>query len=163
MTRLRRSSIAQMLRSVSRRFKLRDLLAGAACRFDLLFRRFGELRRADVELLRQLAVAEDLDAVVLPLHQAGLAQSVLVDRGAVVEALQVAEVYHGVLFLEDVREAALRQTAMQRHLAAFEAEAAGEAGARLLPLLAAAGRFSVAGAGTASDALLGVSSAFFGF
>jgi hypothetical protein len=34
-----------------------------------------------------------------------------------------------VHFLEDVGEATLRQTAMQRHLATFEATHTGEAGA----------------------------------
>src|SRR5207247_4406486 len=138
-TRLRRSSIAQMLRSVSRRFNLRDLLAGAPCRFDLLPRRRGELHRMHGELLGELAVAEDLAAVVLALDQAGLAQRRLVDGRAVVETLEVRDVHHGVLFLEDVREAALREAAVQRHLAAFESAHAREAGTRLLPLLAAAG------------------------
>src|SRR5437588_1025393 len=162
-TRLRRSSIAQMLRSVSRRFNLRDLLAGAPCRFDLLPRRSGELRRVHGQLLGQLAVAENFDPVVLALDQAGLAQRRLVDGGAVVETLEVRDVHHGVVFLENVREAALRQAAVQRHLAAFESAHARESGARLLPLLAAAGGLAVARTRTAAHALLGVTRAFFWF
>ena len=38
MIRLRRSGIAKMFLTVSTKFNLRDLLAGAACRFDLLSR-----------------------------------------------------------------------------------------------------------------------------
>src|SRR5712692_8964917 len=86
-TRRRRSSIAQMLRSVSRRFNLRHLLAGAPCRFDLLARRRGELRGVHGELLGQLAVTQDLDSVIFALDQAGLAQRRLIDRRAVVETL----------------------------------------------------------------------------
>src|SRR5205807_6983931 len=115
------------------------------------------------ELLGQLAVAEDLEPVSGALDQSGLAQHALVDEGAVIEALQVAHVHDGVLFLEDVGESALRQTAMQRHLAAFEAEHARVAGARLLPLLAAAGSLAVSRTGTAADALLGVSGALLWF
>src|SRR6266849_5838694 len=143
--RLRRSGMAKMLRKVSRKFNLLDLLAGTACRFDLLARRRRELRRLHVELLGQLAVAEDLDAVDGALDDARLAQNAFVDGGAVIEALQIADVHDGVLFLEDVGESALRQTAVQRHLAALEAEHARVAGARLLPLLAAAGGLAVAG------------------
>src|SRR5436309_3777246 len=152
-----------MLRSVSRRFNLRDLLAGAPCRFDLLPGRRGELRRVHGELLGELAVAEDFDAVVLALDQAGLAQRRLVDGRAVVETLEVRDVHHGVLLLEDVGEAALREAAVQRHLAAFESAHAREAGARLLPLFAGAGGLAVARSRTAAHALLGVSCTLLGF
>src|SRR5258706_11609214 len=121
-----------MLRSVSRKFKLLNLLAGAACRFDLFAGRLGELGGVHGQLLGKLAVTEDLDAVVSPLDQAGLAKGPLVDGGPVVEALEVGEIHDRVYFLEDVGEAALRQAAGQRHLAAFESAHAGEAGARFL-------------------------------
>src|ERR1051325_6689019 len=136
-----------MLRNVSRKFKLSDLLAVTPCRFDLFARAGGELRRLDRQLLGELAVAEDLDAVRrLALDETRLAEGALLDGHAVVEPLEVRDVHDGVLFLEDVRKAALRQTAMQRHLAAFEAEHPRVAGARLLPLLTAAGGLAVAGA-----------------
>src|SRR5258706_9258784 len=152
-----------MLRGVSSRFTLRDLLAGTARRFDLLPGRLGELHRMHGELLGQLAVSEDLDPVVPALDETGLAQRRLVDRGPVVEALQVGKVHDGVIFLEDVVEATLREAAVQRHLAAFEAEHARVAGARLLPLLAAAGRLAVARAWSATDALFRVTRTLFGF
>src|SRR5882757_8714558 len=108
-TRLRRSSIAQMLRSVSRKFKLLNLLAGAACRFDLFAGRLGEPGGLNGQLLGKLAVAQDLDAVVLSLDQAGLAKRRLVDGGPVIEALEVGEIHDRVYFLEDIGETALRQ------------------------------------------------------
>src|ERR1043165_816748 len=153
-----------MLRNVSRKFKLGDLLAGTACRFDLFARAGGELRRLDGQFLGELAVAEDLDAVGrLSLDESRLAEGAFIDGHAVVETLEVRDVHDGVLFLEDVGEAALRQTAMQRHLAAFEAGHAREAGAGLLPLLAAARGLAVSGSRTAADALLRVTRAFFRF
>src|SRR5258708_28094482 len=152
-----------MLRSVSRKFTLRYLLAGTACRFDLLPGRCGEFRRVHGELLGQLAVAEDLDAVVAALDYSGLTQRRLVDRGAAFEALQIGQVHDRVVCLEDVRETALRQAPMQRHLATFEAEHAGVARARLLALLAAAGGLAVARAGTAPHTLLRVAGALLWF
>src|SRR5947207_14776848 len=112
--------MAKMLRKLSRKFNLLDLLAGAARRFDLLARRRRELLCVHAELLGQFAVAEDLDPGEGALDESLAAKRVLVDRRAVVEALQIGDVHHGVLFLEDVRESALRQAAMQRHLSAFE-------------------------------------------
>src|SRR3954468_8325860 len=162
-TRLRRSSIAQILRSVSRKFNLLNLLAGAACRFNLFAGRFGELGGLHGQLLGELAVAEHLDAVVLALDETGLAKGRLIDRGAVVEALEVREVHDRVDLLEDVGEAALRQTAVQRHLAAFESAHAREAGAGLLSLFTASGGLAVARSRAAADALLRVARALFRF
>ncbi len=64
-----------------------------------------------------------------PLIRPAVRERAFVDGGSVVEALQVGHVDHGVLFLEDVGEAALRQPALQRHLAAFETGLALIAGA----------------------------------
>ena len=49
-------------------------------------------------------------------------------------------------------EAALGQAALQRHLAAFEADLVEAAGTRLLTLVAAAGRLAQAAADAAADA-----------
>src|SRR5688500_17435563 len=99
-----------MLRTVSTTLgTVLSLLAGAAGGLDLLARRSRELRCGDGQLLRELAVAEDLDSVVLSLDQAFRAKRGLVDRGAVVEALQIRDVHDRVVALEDVGEAALRQ------------------------------------------------------
>src|SRR5688572_31716714 len=153
-----------MLRTVSTTFgTLLDLLHGPAGLLDDLPGRLGELRRGDVELLGELAVAEDLHAIVRALDQAGLTKHGLIDRGAVVEALQIGDVHDRVVGLEDIGEAALRQTAMQRHLAAFKTALAAVAGAGLLSLLATAGRLAMTRARTATDALLGVPRALFRF
>jgi len=67
-------------------------------------------------------------------------------------------IHDGVLAPEDVREAALRQASVQRHLAALEAEVLrGRSAPRVLPLVAAGRRLAVSRAGTAADplALLG--------
>src|SRR5258708_19166852 len=151
-----------MLRSVSRKFKLLNRLAGPTCRFDVLASGLGELRRVNGQLSGERAMAEDLDAIDLPFHQTNLAKARLVDRGAVVETLQVGEVHDRVFLLEDVGEATLRQAPMQRHLTAFETEHARVTGARLLPLLAAAGRLAVTRPRTSADALLGVARALLG-
>src|SRR5688500_10905978 len=122
-----------MLRTVSTTFgTLLVLLAGAAGLLDDLAGRLRELGGGDGELLGELAVPEDLHAVVLAFDHTGLAESRLIDGGAVIETLQVGDVHHGVILLEDIGEATLRQSAMERHLAALETEAAAEAGARLL-------------------------------
>src|SRR5207253_1911491 len=107
--------------------------------------------------------AEDLDAVGAAANQAGAAQRRFVDGCPVIEALQIGNFHDDVFFLEDVREAALGQTAMQRHLAAFESAHTAEAGARLLALFTAAGGLAVARSGAAADALLRVSGAFLRF
>src|SRR5688572_2783120 len=85
-TRLRRSSIAQMLRTVSTTLgTLLDLLDRAAGGLDGRLRGGRELGGRNGELLGELAVAEHLDAVVLSLDQARLTQRRLVDGHSVVE------------------------------------------------------------------------------
>src|SRR5262249_22041678 len=70
------------------------------------------------------------------------------------EHLEPPEVDAGVLLAERrVREAALRNAPVQRHLAALEPRLAGEAAAALLALLAAARRLAEPAAGPAPDAL----------
>ena len=58
----------------------------AAGLLDLLERALGERVRVNGELLGELAVAEDLDAVVAALDQARVAERALVDVGAGGEA-----------------------------------------------------------------------------
>src|SRR4029079_15474345 len=68
-----------------------------------------------------------------------------------------------VLDTERVVESALRDAAVQRHLAAFEPALEREAGERLRTLVTAAGRVAVAGALTAAHALLRVLRALWRF
>jgi len=102
-------------------------------------------------------------SVVRALDQAGLTKHGLIDRSAVVEPLQIGDVHHGIVFLEDIGEAALRQTAMQRHLAAFKTALAAVARAGLLSLLATARRLAMSRSRSTADTLLGVPRAFFFF
>src|SRR3954454_16779181 len=99
-----------MLRSVSRKFKLLNLLAGAACLFNLFASGLGEFGRVHGQLLGELAVTENLDAVVAAFDETSLAKGSLINRGVVIETLEVEEVHDRMNFLEDVGEAALRQT-----------------------------------------------------
>jgi hypothetical protein len=55
--------------------------------------------------------------------------------------------------LENIRKAALRQTTVQRHLAAFESDLGRVARARLLSLFTARGGLTHSGAGTTTHAL----------
>src|SRR5215475_15268468 len=73
-------------------------------------------------------------------------------RPGVEQLLQIGQVHLGPLALEDVREAALRQTAMQRHLAAFETAHAGIARARFLTFITASRRLTETRSGSTSDA-----------
>ena len=111
--------------------------------------------RRDGQLLRQIAVAEDLDAVELAADELGAAERRLVDRLARLEDLEVADVDR----LRDVRivrpEAALREATLHRRLAALEVQLVDVAlRASLLALLAMAGGLAEAGADAASDAAL---------
>src|SRR5207302_3450532 len=114
-----------------------DLLRLAARFLDLLLRRRGELVRLDGDGLGQVA-AEDLETVLLALDGPGLDQLVEIDLGQA-EALEDADVDERVLDAEGVGEPALGNPALQRHLAALEADEVHVAGAGLLALAAAAG------------------------
>src|SRR5256885_8117860 len=65
--------------------------------------------------------AKQLDRVVRPAHQPGTEQRLRCDLDAVGELAQVADVDHLSGLLEGVGEAALRDTADERHLPALEA------------------------------------------
>ena len=118
-------------------------------------RRLRERVRRDGELLGELAVAEDLDAVDAALDELALAKRLLVDLGAGVEALELADVDVGDDVGERVAEAALRQAALHRRLTALEVQLVDVAlRASLLALLPAAGGLAEAGADAAADARL---------
>src|SRR6185312_5205140 len=121
----------------------------------------GRLRRApdrELRLRLELAGAEHLHAVLGAAHQAGLHHRLHVDRGLDVElpsvdrGLQLAEIDLVEFHRERrVAKAALRQAAVQRHLAAFEALDA-HAGTRGLALAAATAGLAHAGADAAANA-----------
>ena len=104
------------------------------------------------ERLRELAVAEDLDqlAAAGPGRAPAAAPA---STSPCRESPSCADVHDRVLDAEDVGEAALRDAADERHLAALEAGPLAVAGARLLALVAPAGGLAEARAGAAADAL----------
>ena len=76
-----------------------------------------------------------------------------INRRAILEAVQAANIDLGERLCPDILEAALRQTTVERHLAALKTGADTAARAGLLPLHAAAGGLAHAGADAAADAL----------
>src|SRR6202008_2800811 len=91
----------------------------------------------------QLAIAQKADAVARIAEHAGGDEGRGIDRLArlelagIDEGLDLADIHRRVFRLEDVDEAALRQAAEERHLAAFEPVQA-HAGAGRLAFLAPA-------------------------
>src|SRR5207249_7584356 len=87
---------------------------------DLLQGRLAEAVRLHNDRPGQVAVAEHLDAGEQLLHQAFLDQALR--RDLALERVERAEIDHRILLAEQVGEPALRNAALQRHLAALEAE-----------------------------------------
>src|ERR1051325_1914038 len=133
---------------------LGDQLARAALALDLQTRARAERVRHNRQLLRQLAAAENLDAIGLAVGQADRAQRRLIDARAILKTVQRVEVDGDIRHGEaGVVEPALRDAAGQRHLAAFEADADRTARARGLALAAAAGGLAVAAGFTLAKTL----------
>src|SRR5699024_6087080 len=109
-----------------------DHLGLSACLLNLLLCRSRECSSLNGQVLGQLAVAQNLNAVQSLGNDAGVEQQLGGDFGAVVKALQSGNIDNCVGGAEDVVKAALRQTACQRHLTAFKARA--NAAARTSPL-----------------------------
>ena len=86
-------------------------------------------------------------------HDAGGLERQQVDLGDR-QPREVGQADFGVIVLRERHEAALRQPALQRHLAAFEADLVEAARARLLALVAASRGLAEARADAAADAAL---------
>ena len=111
--------------------------------------------RGHGQLLGQLAVAEDLEALDATADEPRRAERRLVHVGAGVEELEVADVHVRGRDRERVAETALRQAALHRRLTALEVQLVDVAlRARLLALLAAAGGLAETGADAAPHAEL---------
>src|SRR5438270_398465 len=123
---------------------------------DLGGGRFAELLGVDGQGLGDLAVAEDLDPVVVPaLDDAPGPERRLVDHGAGLEGVDdPVEVDDREVLLErTVDEPALGDAPGQRHLAALEQRVLLEPLPGRVPLVALAGGLAVARAGAPADAL----------
>src|SRR3954467_3601800 len=120
----------------------------------------GELLRGDLEGAADFAVAEDLEQLDARADEAGGGEHLGVHLGDLgIEAGEIADVDDRILSAElVVVEAAVRELAVEGHLAAFEARADGTAGATLLALATDTGGLAVAAAFAATDALLAVHS-----
>src|SRR5579884_263645 len=98
-------------------------------------------------------MTEDLDAISRTIRQAGLAQSVVINGGTLIEGLiEVTDIHYQIdLFPTPSREAALGHATEQRHLATFE-DLGWLAGAGAGPLTFAAARGGLAVAAPRSAA-----------
>src|SRR6185437_15314418 len=131
---------------------LLQYLCFAARLGDLLLRGFRKLMRLHGERCFQLAVTQDLHAPLGP-GQSGLLQHFRGDRG-LAQRSQLVEIHHAVFLAENVREATLRQTPVQRHLSTFKTAQQARTTAGTLALVAAGRSLAHAGSHAASDALL---------
>src|SRR5678815_2613136 len=127
---------------------------GAAARLvDGRLGRRAERVRLDGQRLRQRALPQHLDLLVAA-DEAVLRQRLAIDhRAGLEDGFELGEVDDAVLDPERIAEAALRQAALERHLATLEARVCVTAGARALPLVTAAGGLAVAGSRTAAEPL----------
>src|SRR5882757_9269706 len=133
-----------------------DDFAGAAFGFDFGPGRGAEGVGADREFAREVAIPENLDSRHRTIGQTRAAQGRFVHSSAIVEAVQGFEINgHVKGGVPGIVEPALGNTADERHLAAFEADADRTTGAGSLALatasagLAVAARFTLAEAFTA--------------
>src|SRR5207248_1825423 len=102
-----------------------------------------------------LAIAQHLQPVAQFFYYAEFHQTVGAEAVAG-QSLEVAQVDDGELLLENIGKAALRQTAVQRHLAAFKSAHDAVSGNRAGTLAAAGGSLAPARTHTAANALLAV-------
>src|SRR3954454_5230284 len=118
--------------------------------------RLAELGGVDDQRLAHLAIAEDLDPIIMPtLDPPSGAQGGLVeDRAGLVAGLERREVDDGVVFLEGaIEEAPLRHPAGERDLAPLEQGPLLEPLARRVPLVPLGRRLAVPRADPAADPL----------
>ena len=85
----------------------------------------------------KLAAAENLKSVRLRLAEdTGREEDFLIDDGILLETLEVPKIDDIILFLEDIGEAALRETPRQGHLSALESGTYAAAASRPLSFMA---------------------------
>src|SRR5579859_6058932 len=105
---------------------------------NLFLGRRAERMRVNRDLGGQLAVPEDLHPVVAAPHKSVGPQKLRGYRFSRRENIQLFQVQDRVFDPERIVKAALGHAAVQRHLPAFEAAAAGIAAPRFLPFIARA-------------------------
>src|SRR6266436_1333625 len=115
--------------------------------------------RVNGPLGRELAIAENLYAIVAATNEPVCPQQLRRNRFAGRKDVQFRKVQNRILDAERVVKAALGHAAMQRHLAAFKSAAARIAAAGFLSLVAGTGSFAQLGAHAAADAHLAMARA----
>src|SRR5262245_18501651 len=133
----------------------RDHLCRATGRRNLLGCLPAELVRTHRQILGHVSSRPDLDRLTLAVNQAALAQQFRRHHRACVEALgKHVEVHDGVFRAEVIVKSPLRNTAMHRHLAAFESALELVARARLCAFVTSSCLGPLARAVASADALL---------
>src|SRR5665213_1085400 len=109
----------------------------------------------NVDFARDLTGPENLESVAQLVDNAEFDEAV---HGECIarELLEILQIHDGVVFLENIGETALRQTAMQRHLSAFESAHDAVAGNGPRAFAAAGRGFTPAGPHAAAAALFRV-------
>src|SRR6185369_15761449 len=139
-------------RSGERAALLGDDLGFAASLRDLFLRGRGELVSGNGDLACKFTDPQDLHHAIARLKDAPVVEHFRSDV-RLAEFSQAREVHHRVFLLKDVGKSALRETTMQRHLAAFETAHQARTAARALAFMASGRGFTHAGAHTAADTL----------
>src|SRR5690349_18366103 len=121
---------------------------------DFFLGRCAECVRVNGQLVLQFAVAQNLDGIGGAADKTVRTKQVGSDRFARGENIQLFEVHHRIGDAKKIVEAALRDAAVQRHLAAFEPASARIAAAGLLALVAGARGLAELGADSAAYANL---------
>src|SRR5262249_32804972 len=125
----------------------------AASLLDFLQSRRAKAMSGNLQLLRELAVAQYFDHVARPLTKASRLERFNVDFLAGLKcSLQFAQINNEHSRTPLVIETALRDPADQRHPRPFENARRGPASQLALSLMPTAGGFPLAGAGAATDA-----------
>src|SRR5208282_251366 len=109
--------------------------------------------RGNFERRLQLAISQNLEPVADPFDHAAVEEEFRGDGRLGSKIRQVTNVHQSVALLEDVGEATLGETPVERHLAAFKSRAPSRTGAGFLALGAARRSFSVSRPGAKADPL----------
>src|SRR5258705_3259221 len=123
---------------VPRVSRLRYYLERATRLGDLFFGSGAECMGVNGELGLQLAIAQNLDGIRCAADESVCPQQIRRNRFARGEHVKFLEVDDGIRDAKRIVKPALRNSAMQRHLSAFETAAARIAPPCFLPLVACA-------------------------
>ena len=131
-----------------------DQFTGAAFGFDFRFGGGAEGVSGNGEFTGEFAVAENFDTVAWTVRKAGVAEDFFVHARAFVKAVEGFQIDGQIASgVAGVVEAALGNAANEGHLAAFETDADGAAGAGSLAFATAPAGFAMAAGFALAEAL----------